>query len=271
MTKVSIIIPCYNHGQYLDEAIKSVEENGSKTAYEIIIINDGSTDPYTIDKLKELETKGKGYRIIHQENQGLGKTRNNGIKQATGEYIIPLDADNKLSKGFIDKCSHILDTDLAYAVVYTDCFHFNEQENYLSAVGDFDILRLIHTNYIDACSMYRKKVWEVCGGYDSNMPGMGNEDWDLWLNMAFHGSKFYYLAEPLYYYRLSPGSMRLNVTQPKFKENLEYLLEKYKGPIAKHYHQLYERYSNYEWLYKVYMRKNKFKSIAKTLFNKWSA
>ena len=91
---ISIVIPCYNHGQYIDEAIISVEEYKNKD-YEIIIINDGSTDNFTNIRLEEL--KEGGYNVIVQKNQGLGKTRNNGIKIANGKYILPLDADNKIT------------------------------------------------------------------------------------------------------------------------------------------------------------------------------
>src|SRR5437899_68511 len=95
---VSVIIPCFNHGEFLMDAVHSVEEC-ARTLYEIIIVNDGSTDPPTVQLLKDLEEKG--YNIINQNNQGLAAARNNGIAAATANYILPLDADNKIRPEYI--------------------------------------------------------------------------------------------------------------------------------------------------------------------------
>lgn len=242
--QVSIITPCYNHGKFLDEMISSVESTIKSTRYELIIVNDGSTDEFTITKLKALEEQG--YYIIHQPNQGLGTARNNAIAVAKGAYIVPLDADNKLNNGFIDKCVAILDTKPGYDVVYTDCFHFGERGKFYNTVGEFDLLRMINMNYIDACSMYRKNAWQRCGGYDVAMPAMGHEDWELWLNMSFSGSQFYYIPEPLYFYRVSDTSMNSTVTMPRAQKNVEYILEKHKDQVIKYYRPLYEKYKKYD-------------------------
>jgi glycosyltransferase involved in cell wall biosynthesis len=101
MPKVSIIIPCYNHGKYIMDAISSVEKIEDKNLYELIIINDGSTDEYTNTLLKELSDKG--YYVIFQENKGLATSRNNAIAISKGEYILPLDADNKIRPEYIYK------------------------------------------------------------------------------------------------------------------------------------------------------------------------
>src|SRR4051812_35874782 len=86
--KISIVIPCFNHGKYLKEAIQSVEQIQDKSLYELIIVNDGSTDEYTNRLMKSLSRKG--YHIIFQNNQGLSASRNNAINVARAEYILPL-------------------------------------------------------------------------------------------------------------------------------------------------------------------------------------
>jgi glycosyltransferase involved in cell wall biosynthesis len=93
---ISIIIPCYNQGQYILDAISSVEQYPDNSVYEIIIINDGSTDEISITVLKSLEEKG--YHVLNQNNQGLSMARNNGIAIAKGKYILPLDADSLKSE-----------------------------------------------------------------------------------------------------------------------------------------------------------------------------
>ncbi len=97
--KISIIIPCYNMGDFIDEAIQSVLQYPKVELYEIVVINDGSDDPHTISKLKQLESEG--IKIIHQENKGLGNARNTGIQVAQGDYILLLDADNKILPEYI--------------------------------------------------------------------------------------------------------------------------------------------------------------------------
>ena len=106
MPKVSVIIPCYNHGEYLDEAVESVLTQTYQN-FEIIIVDDGSTDQSTIDLLK-VYRKPKT-RVIRTDNQGLASARNNGIKEAKGEYILPLDADDKIGKEYLKKAVKILD------------------------------------------------------------------------------------------------------------------------------------------------------------------
>ncbi|MCG9879666.1 MAG: glycosyltransferase family 2 protein [Bacteroidia bacterium] len=218
---VSIIIPCYNHGAFLREALASIPKF-SMGGVEVIIVNDGSTDSHTKQVLLELEREG--YKVHHQENQGLGKTRNNGIKLASGKYILPLDADNKLTPAYFEKGIELLESNSQISVVYGDPILFGDQEG-LAPVRDFNLQQLITGNYIDACAIYRKSAWEMVGGYDENMPFMGVEDWEFWLNLSFNGHKFLHLAEPSFYYRVANQSMIKKDTGPNFNE-LRFYIEK---------------------------------------------
>ena len=97
---VSVVIPCYNQGQYLDEAVESVISQTYQD-FEIIIINDGSNDLETIEILKNYQ-KPKT-RIIHTENQGVIAARNRAIEAAQGKYILPLDADDKIGNTYLEE------------------------------------------------------------------------------------------------------------------------------------------------------------------------
>jgi len=94
MALISIITACYNQGNFLKEAFASIELEKHKNVFEHIVINDGSTDPETIEILREFENRG--VKVIHQQNKGLGAARNAGIKISKGKYILPLDCDNKI-------------------------------------------------------------------------------------------------------------------------------------------------------------------------------
>ncbi|NDJ16282.1 glycosyltransferase [Myxacorys almedinensis A] len=213
---LSIVIPCFNQGEFIGEALSSIEQCRDPV-YEIIIVNDGSTDPFTINVFNHL--KQQGYTILNQSNQGLACARNNGIANAQGQYILALDADNKIRPAYIYKGIEILDHDPEIGVVYGDAEYFGERNDRLT-VADFDADRLLLGNYIDACAVFRKGVWEECGGYDETMPLQGYEDWDLWLNAMQKGWKFYHVPDVLFDYRVRSGSMISICKIPENKKKL---------------------------------------------------
>ena len=129
LAKVSVIIPCYNHGAFIKEAIDSVFASLFKN-YEIIIVNDGSTDELTLRVFKELEKDFSGspnVTMIHQNNSGLPAARNMGIKRARGEYILPLDSDNRIRPRFLGSACQILDNNPKIGVVYAHAQLFGEK------------------------------------------------------------------------------------------------------------------------------------------------
>jgi glycosyltransferase involved in cell wall biosynthesis len=229
LPKISIIIPCYNHGQYIREAILSVEECSDKNLYEIIIVNDGSTHEPTNDVLQQLA--GEGYHIINQPNQGLGVARNKAIKEASGEYILPLDSDNKIRPGYIYESIKLLDEQPGIAMVYGDAEYFGEKKG-IHKTGEFNLQKIMLENYIDACAVYRKSVWKALGGYDENMPVMGLEDWDLWLNMAFNNYSFHYINEVMFDYRVLGKSMLRSIDEIKRTTIFKYVEGKYKNYLS---------------------------------------
>ena len=222
---ISIIIPCYNHGHFIQDAIDSVLEL-KRDDYELIIVNDGSTDEYTIKKLKELELEG--YNVISHQNKGLGATRNVGIAKASGKYILPLDADNKITPAYLEKAIPILESG-EFDIVYGKPILFGQvSAGRTFTTKPFDLEELLVGNYIDACAIYRKDVWEKNGGYDTKMPIQGNEDWEFWLNAVSNSFKFYFINEPLCYYRIVENSMMISSLQlDSYAKNYQYLFKKH--------------------------------------------
>ena len=215
-------------GKYLQETIDSVTSYPNPDDYEIIIVNDGSTDQLTIELLQNLEQQG--FFVLNQENQGLSKTRNNGIELAKGKYILPLDADNKIRHNYISKSIELIDNQLDIDICYGNKQHF-ENENKLVNVPDFDFPLLCNKNYIDACAVYRKAIWEKVNGYDIYMK-LGYEDWDFWLRCALQGAKFYHLNEVTFDYRVRSNSM-LTDTNKNYDIILNYMLNKKELSVVK--------------------------------------
>lgn len=225
--KLSVVIPCYNHGEFILQAIASVESCQAKV-YEILIVNDGSTDPLTQKVLQALSDRG--YSVINQENQGLAIARNHGISLAKGRYILPLDSDNKIRPNYITKAIEILDNEPEVGVVYGN-FEFFGGVTGVQEVPEFDINLILRGNYIDACAVFRKTAWQDAGGYDGKIPEqLGYEDWDFWLSVAEKGWHFYHIDEVLFDYRLRSNSMvsRCNIPEKRW-ELFRYISTKHIG------------------------------------------
>ena len=228
--KVSVAIPCYNHGEFVKEAIQSVLES-TFDHYEIIIVDDGSTDAFTLKVLRELEQKfanDQRIKIIHQDNLGTSDARNNAIKMAKGEYILPLDADNKIRPHYLSKAVEILDKNPEVGVVYTYANFLGEKEG-IWEFPEFDEQRLLVGNFIDACSLFRKRVWEECNGYDPDMR-IGYEDWELWISAMEKGWKFHLIKETLFDYRVLSNSRVSFCNIPENRRVLiKYICNKHKN------------------------------------------
>lgn len=231
MAKVSIVIPCFNQGIYLQDSLSGYEP--SDELYEVIIVNDGSTDTGTLAVLDEY--KAKGYNIINQQNQGLAAARNTGIKNSTGQYIMLLDADNMVLPDFMKEAAGILDNSASTAVVYSDAEYFGAKTGKWE-VGPFNLQKIMIENYIDACAMVRKSVFEELGGYDTEMKKIksGWEDWEMWLRIAFAGKTFHYRPGVGFRYRVNTSSMIGGITSSYQVRNglNDYLHKKYPGKLG---------------------------------------
>ncbi|WP_223033947.1 glycosyltransferase family 2 protein [Hanstruepera marina] len=206
--KISVVIPCYNMGDFVKDALASVFKYPKQKDLEIIVVNDGSDDEGYTKRILDSYT-AKNLTVVHQKNAGLGAARNKGIELATAPYIIPLDADNKLRPVYIERGTALLDENPEVGMVYGDNRQFGMSEQDIK-VGEFNVARLIKKNYIDACVVLRKRAWESVKGYDEKMPVMGYEDWDLNMRLFFKGWRFKYIPLVCYDYRVRENSMLVN-------------------------------------------------------------
>jgi glycosyltransferase involved in cell wall biosynthesis len=199
--RVSIVIPCHDDGEYLIEAVASVERHAP--AAELLIVDDGSTQPRTREVLAALTNAG--HRVLAQPHSGLSAARNFGIAAAAGAYVLPLDADNRLLPGFVEEAVALLDADSGAGVVYGDRREFGARSGDV-VVPEFDLSRMLWSNYIDACAVMRRSVWSECGGYDVEFAGW--EDWEFWLRVAWRGWRFAKIPRVVFEYRVRPDSLQ---------------------------------------------------------------
>ncbi len=230
--KVSIIMPCYNQGAFVKEAIESVL-NQTYQNIEIVCVNDASSDD-SAEIIQDICAKEQSIPLIfidHTENKGVIATRNEAIDVATGEYILPLDADDTLEPTFVEKAVKILDENPDIGIVYCWANNFMKgMKSWISKWEDFDVNKEIYVNTIVNSSMYRKSDFIAVGGYKTYM-NKGLEDWDLWLSFIEKGLKGYLIKEPLFNYRRQiPNSRSIGVS--KCIDELYYT-------ILKHHTDLY--------------------------------
>jgi len=200
--KVSVIIPCFNHGEFLPQAVASVT-SAHREDVELIVVDDGSTDQRTRAEMSKLESSD--IRVIRQENKGLSAARNAGIRACEAEYIFPLDADDRARPVSIERAIGILDANAKTGIVYGDTELFGASAGRWVA-HPFDLHQLLQSNYIACSALFRRAVWEQIGGYDENMK-QGFEDWEFWLSAYQRGWQFTYIPEALFQYRQRENSM----------------------------------------------------------------
>lgn len=217
---ISIIIPCYNHGAYLNECINSI--HFPKLNIEIIIVDDGSKDVETISILNELK-KNEKLLIISRSNRGASSARNEGVQYAQSDFILTIDSDDILDSSYFEKAFEILKNNDSIDIIFGDREHFGDETKIWKT--QWDQRQQLYVNQISVTAIYRKSVWEVNKGYDESMK-KGYEDWEFWVNAVSNGFKFKHLPGISFHYRIKQRSNN-TLAMPKHTELLDYIWSKH--------------------------------------------
>lgn len=221
--KVSIVVTCYNHENFIEECLYSVSAQ-TFADWECIVVNDGSTDASSTIIQRYIENKPQ-FKFIDQPNSGVVSARNNAIKASQGEYIFPLDGDDKIAPSCLEKMYEAASTqkgDVIFSLV--DFFGVKSGRFELELPNKHN---MIFNNKVVCSALYKKADFIKYGGYDVNM-NKGLEDWEFWLNFIEEGKSFYRINEVLFFYRQIYKS-RNNCISKKTKEKLKrYIYKKHK-------------------------------------------
>jgi glycosyltransferase involved in cell wall biosynthesis len=245
MTTVSIIITCYNLGAYLEEALESALAQ-NYADFEVLLIDDGSTDPATIDLVDRLPPNPR-LHVLRIANQGVCRARNYGISMAKGTYILPLDADDRIHPEYLNHAVPVLETNPS--VGFVGC-HYRLFEDYQSLYtpNQYQLPDLLVENVVPITSLFRRVAWEQVGGY---FPDIAIEDWDFWLSLIEHGYSGIVIPEVLFEHRMRTDSRHGHNQQPDvYQQTLVLLYDRHRP--------LYDRF-----IYEVLSRKDL--EYAKTL------
>lgn len=228
---VSVIIPCYNYAHFLSDALDSIMAQ-SYNDWECIVINDGSPDNTEEVALKYcgIDTR---FKYLYKENGGHSSARNYGIRRSRGTYILPLDADDKISPDFIERAVKVIETDDDIKLVCSQTQLFGEITKIVN-IPEYDFRQLLICNYLFATNLFRRKDFDKTYGYDEEM--LLFEDWSLWINLLKNGGKIVEMPFVGYYYRQKADSV-FRVGQTDRKRTFKDLL--------RHYYKNIEVYGKY--------------------------
>jgi glycosyltransferase involved in cell wall biosynthesis len=180
--RVAVVIPCYNDGAFLSDAVSSVK---GAPGVEVVVVDDGSTDAATQQTLDDLA--GVGIAVVHQANAGLSAARMAGVRASTAPYIYNLDADDIGTLSGIQTMAQRLEADPDAAVCYGGYEEFGDSQLIRLVPISIDPYRLAYTNEYPVTAMFRRSTLEALGGW--RHVGAGYEDWSLWMSLAERGFK----------------------------------------------------------------------------------
>ena len=204
MPAVSIVVPCYNGGQFLDALVASIRAQTFKE-FETIIVDDGSTDAATREKLAALPPD---IQVIRQENAGLSAARNAGFRAAGAEIVLPLDCDDTLEPTYLAETVPLL---LRAADDVGFVFTYERLVGARSGIAEFyfNPFDQLFVNRLSYCLLLRKSAWQDIGGYDEAMRD-GYEDWEFNIRLAKRGYRGICVPKPLVNYLVSSSGMLMN-------------------------------------------------------------
>jgi glycosyltransferase involved in cell wall biosynthesis len=229
---VSFIIPYFNAGSTIQETIDSIF-NQTYPNYDIWLINDGSTDPLSIEKLKEFEGVKK-IHLIHQENLGPSSARNNAIQNSESDYVIFLDSDDLIEKEtLIFSIENIGDND----VLFGDCHYFGKK-NSLKKQELPSKEQILLNNPIAVCALVRLSTLKNTL-FDEELNKLGLEDWELWIHLFSKDCTFLYFNKVLFYIRVIDNSRTFQVANKNIKIAKNYIFKKHSNFLYEQYKSVY--------------------------------
>jgi glycosyltransferase involved in cell wall biosynthesis len=229
--KVSVVIPLFNQGAYLrqavDSALASTYEN-----MEVVVVNDGSTDSSTVNEFDQLD----GVVKVSQDNAGLAAARNAGIAASSGQFILPLDADDLIHPSYVELAVDAMlnNSDLSYLSCYSR--NFGEFSSTYAPIGSIPSLMLLVNTDGRCTNMYERSALESVGCYDDDQKYY--EDWDLLISLNKQGLKGDVLPAELFYYRRHRDSMIYRHVNARRAELVQQLMLKHHDVLSSHWESI---------------------------------
>jgi glycosyltransferase involved in cell wall biosynthesis len=203
--RVAVVIPCFNDGVTLPDALSSLE---GQEPCELVVVDDGSTDPGTVSLFGSLEAEG--VRVVHQPNRGLAAARTAGLHATSAPYVLALDADDRLVPGSLRSLADALDANPEAAVAWGDLAIFGRTEGVHRLARFLDPWLITYLNGLTADALVRREALLEVGGWSYRG---GYEDWDLWMTLAERGYEGVFVPGVMHAYRVHDSRMLSNARE----------------------------------------------------------
>ena len=228
---VSVVMPCHNDGKYLPEAVDSLRGD-TGVPLELIIVDDGSDDPETLRVIRELSFPR--LTRLRTEHAGPAAARNAAIRAASGEYILPLDADDRIEPAYIRRAAEILRTRPEIGIVTCRADFFGARRGPWE-LPPYSLREELLGNCLFVTSFFRKSGWERVGGFSEEFRA-GMEDYDFFLSLIELGVGVEQLPETFFHYRIKPSSRSraLAADPDAVRETFRKLYERHRGLYEEH-------------------------------------
>lgn len=212
---ISFVVPVFNHSKYLETCIKSIISQPRSLSYEIVVVDDRSTDDKVVDILATIDTKDVPYRVFQNEsNFGISVTQNLAVEKCRGKYIAFLDCDDYLEPCVIDELSEILSASDSPDYIFSDRNHVDDRGSFIGRAnyGGYEWIKpsgsiendLLLGMIASHLKVIKKDIYQAIGG--SNLAYSGIQDWELALRVIGNG-KFHYLNKAIYNHRIHRNSV----------------------------------------------------------------
>lgn len=231
----TIVIPCFNAGAFLEEAVSSaVQQTFDGSRYEVIVVDDGSTDPDTVRRLDTI--RGGDVGVLRIAHSGVSAARNTGISYGSSDYCVCLDADDILATTFIERAFDVLEMDRQIGIVYGDVRLFGTYQREM-ILPRFSLETFLMHNCIVSSAAFRRSDWGRVGGFCTSFLD-GWEDYDFWMCILDSGRAAHHLNEVILSYRQREGSRSAGMTALAKAKAYELLLTRHASLYRRHSCQL---------------------------------
>ena len=224
-----MLVPCFDDGAWIGEALASVRAQTVQD-FEILVVDDGSTDSGTLSALAAIEAGGT--TVLRTPNRGLPAARNHAARHTSGTFLCALDADDRLAPTWFERGLEVLESrpDVAFVSHWLETFG---DEHWTWTPASCDLRALLARNTVNGAALVRRTAFDATGGYDESMRH-GCEDWDLWLRLVERGFNGAIVPEVLFFYRRRAGSMSRTMTTADRALPIEQLVSRHEAEYRAH-------------------------------------
>lgn len=249
----SVIVPCYNYAKYLPECLDSVLAQ-TYSNWECIVVDNNSNDN-TAEVAKAYGQKDERIKYILHSVKGVAGARNKAIEHAIGDYILPLDADDKIGENYLKKALKTFNQNPDCKLVYCKANLFDAY-NQPWKLPNYNYKNLLQENALFCSSIFKKSDFDCSLKFNENMV-QGFEDWDFWIGFLNEKDVVIQIDEVLFYYRIRPESRNNSLSEEKQRTLRLQIFENHKEKYLQHFNLS-------DVLFDNYLLKNQLNAIKKS-------